>query len=297
MTDERKKVTGHILACGTQIMWGATFVSTKVLLKYFLPVEILFTRAILAFLALWIFFPHRLKVADKRRELGFAAAGFFGIVMYFMMENTALTMTYASNVGIIVACAPFFVAVMVGIFFKSERPGRNFFIGFVIAITGIILISLNGQKSLNLNPAGDFLAFLAMISWGLYSASVKKIEEWNYPTAAVTRRIYFYGIIFLIPVLISQHAMWDMDALKRPEVISNFLFLGVGASAVGFFLWNLSTKWIGAVKTSVYIYVSPVVTVVLSMFVLDEKMTVASVSGSILILVGLIISQKRKKIN
>ena len=127
MTDERKKVTGHILACGTQIMWGATFVSTKVLLKYFLPVEILFTRAVLAFLALWIFFPHRLKVADKKRELGFAAAGFFGIVMYFMMENTALTMTYASNVGIIVACAPFFVAVMVGIFFKSERPGRNFF--------------------------------------------------------------------------------------------------------------------------------------------------------------------------
>ena len=217
--------------------------------------------------------------------------------MYFMMENTALTMTYASNVGIIVACAPFFVAVMVGIFFKSERPGRNFFIGFVIAITGIILISLNGQKSLNLNPAGDFLAFLAMISWGLYSATVKKIEEWNYPTAAVTRRIYFYGIIFLIPVLILQHAMWDMDALKRPEVISNFLFLGVGASAVGFFLWNLSTKWIGVVKTSVYIYVSPVVTVVLSMFVLDEKMTVASVSGSILILIGLIISQKRKKIN
>ena len=69
----------------------------------------------------------------------------------------------------------------------------------MIAITGIILISLNGQKSLNLNPAGDFLAFLAMISWGLYSATVKKIEEWNYPTAAVTRRIYFYGIIFLIP--------------------------------------------------------------------------------------------------
>ncbi len=120
-------------------------------------------------------------------------------------------------------------------------------------------------------PAGDFLAFLAMISWGLYSATVKKIEEWNYPTAAVTRRIYFYGIIFLIPVLILQHAMWDMDALKRPEVISNFLFLGVGASAVGFFLWNLSTKWIGVVKTSVYIYVSPVVTVVLSMFVLMRK--------------------------
>ena len=73
----------------------------------------------------------------------------------------------------------------------------------------------------------------------------------------------------------------------------NFLFLGLGASATGFLLWNLATKWIGAVKTSVYIYVSPVVTVVLSVFVLHEKMTVVSVLGSVLIFVGLVVSQKR----
>lgn len=62
---------------------------------------------------------------------------------------------------------------------------------------------------------------------------------------------------------------------------------------MGFLLWNLSTKWIGAVKTSVYIYVSPVVTVVLSMLVLHEKITLVSLAGSILIFIGLIISQKK----
>ena len=62
MTEERRQITGHILACGTQIMWGATFVSTKVLLNYFLPAEVLFTRAVLAFLALLIFYPHHLHV-------------------------------------------------------------------------------------------------------------------------------------------------------------------------------------------------------------------------------------------
>ena len=280
MTEERRQITGHILACGTQIMWGATFVSTKVLLNYFLPAEVLFTRAVLAFLALLIFYPHHLKLKNPRQELAFAGAGLFGIVLYFMLENTALTMTYASNVGIIVACAPFFVAVMVGIFFKN-------------AIAGVILISMNGQKSFNLNPLGDGLAFLAMISWGAYSALVKKIGEWDYPTIAVTRRIYFYGIIFLIPVLIQQKASWDPDLIRNPQVVGNFLFLGLGASALGFLLWNLATKWIGAVKTSVYIYVSPVVTVVLSVFVLHEKMTVASVIGSALIFAGLIVSQKK----
>ena len=208
MTNDKKQVLGHVMACGTQIMWGATFVSTKVLLQYFLPAEVLFTRAVLAFLALMVIYPHRLKLRDIMQELFFAGAGLFGIVMYFMLENTALTMTYASNVGIIVACAPFFVAVMVGFFFKNEKSGIFFYIGFAVAMAGIIMISMSGQKNLQLNPLGDGLAFLAMISWGCYSALIKKIGEWEYPIVAVTRRVYFYGILFLIPVLIQQKASW-----------------------------------------------------------------------------------------
>ena len=149
MINDKKQILGHLLACGTQIMWGATFVSTKILLKHFLPAEVLFTRAVLAFLLLFLFYPHRLKLKDRRHEVLFAGAGLFGIVLYFMLENTALTMTYASNVGIIVACAPFFVAVVVGFFFPSEQTGWKFYIGFIVAITGVIAISLNGQRNLN----------------------------------------------------------------------------------------------------------------------------------------------------
>lgn len=285
-----KQLLGHILACGTQIMWGATFVSTKVLLNYFQPVEILFIRMLLAVIALFVIDPHPLRLGDRRRELTFAGAGLTGLVLYFLLENTALTMTYASNVGIIVACAPFFVAVMVGIFFK-EKQGKNFYIGFVIAIAGVTMVSVSGKQSFHLNPLGDFLAFLAMISWGAYSAIVKKISEWDYPIVAVTRRIYFYGVILLLPVLLYEEDGWNLNAFREPTVIANLLFLGLCASALGFFLWNLATGWIGAVKTSLYIYVSPIVTVVLSMFVLHEKMTVFSVIGSVCILIGLMISQ------
>ena len=175
MTQNNKKILAHILACCTQIMWGATFVSTKVLLQYFLPVQVLFTRAVLAFLALLIFYPHHLKLKSPKQEFAFAGAGLFGIVLYFMLENTALSMTYASNVGIIVACAPFFVAVMVGFFFKNEKSGLWFYIGFVIA---------------------------------------------------VTRRIYFYGILFLIPVLLIQHASWNVVLFRDTEIAANFLILG-----------------------------------------------------------------------
>ena len=149
----------------------------------------------------------------------------FGLVLYFMLENTALTMTYASNVGIIIALRALFRRRHGGVFFPSEKSGANFYIGFIVAIVGVILISMSGQKNLNINPLGDGLAFLAMISWGCYSALVKKIGEWNYPMIAVTRRIYFYGMLFLLPVLIQQHASWKPALLKKPEVFSNFLFL------------------------------------------------------------------------
>ncbi|MDD2979910.1 MAG: DMT family transporter [Hespellia sp.] len=293
MTEQKKHALGHVMACGTQIMWGATFVSTKVLLSEFSPIEVLMTRAVLALIALLAVFPHRLKIEEKKREFYFAGAALCGIVLYFMLENTALTLTYASNVGIIVTCAPFFVAVMVSIFFKSEKPGKNFYIGFVIAIIGVAMISLNGQGSLHLNPAGDGLAFLAMISWGMYSAFLKKISEWNYPMIAVTRRIYFYGIVFLIPIALVRGASWSLDRFRSPEIWLNFLFLGFCASALGFLLWNISTKWIGAVKTSVYIYISPIVTVVLSVFILHEKLTLVSIAGAVLILSGLILSQQK----
>ena len=65
----------------------------------------------------------------------------------------------------------------------------------------------------------DMLAFMAMISWGFYSAIIKKIGEWDYPTAAVTRRIYFCGMLFLIPVLMWQGVSWDVTVVLSVVIL------------------------------------------------------------------------------
>ena len=135
-----------------------------------------------------------------------------------------------------------------------------------------------------------------MISWGAYSAIVKKISEWQYPIIAVTRRIYFYGLVLLLPVMLIEHGTpWKAENFKNPYIVLNLLFLGLFASALGFLLWNLATDWIGAVKTSLYIYVSPIVTAILSVLILHEHMTAVSVAGSGCILAGLLISQGKWK--
>ena len=128
---ENRNKAGHLCALLTIIIWGTTFISTKILLVDFQPVEILFFRFVMGLLALLIINPHRLKTTTKRQELTFALAGLCGICLYYLLENIALTYTMASNVGVIISVAPFFTAIMSHLFLKEEGKLRaNFFIGF-----------------------------------------------------------------------------------------------------------------------------------------------------------------------
>ena len=117
---ENKRLLGHIAAIFTIIVWGTTFISTKVLLTGFQPVEILFVRLLLGLMALFIVYPHPLKGVTLKQELTFAAAGLTGITMYYLMENIALNLTMASNVGVIVSVSPFFTVILASIFLKEE---------------------------------------------------------------------------------------------------------------------------------------------------------------------------------
>ena len=152
---KNKRLPGHLAAIFTITVWGTTFISTKVLLTDFQPVGILFVRLIMGLMALFIAYPHKMQGVTLKQELTFAAAGLTGISMYYFMENMALTLTMASNVGVIVSVSPFFTIILASIFLKEEGKMRlNFFLGFIVAMIGIALISFNGAK-FQLSPLGD----------------------------------------------------------------------------------------------------------------------------------------------
>ena len=290
-----KKILGHLAALVTILIWGTTFISTKVLLVDFEPIEILFFRFILGFLALVIACPHRMKAVTIRQEFMFAAAGLCGVCLYYLLENIALTYTMASNVGVIISIAPFFTAIFTHLFMKGEEKLRaNFFIGFVVALTGVCLISFHGSR-LQLNPFGDLLAVGAAIVWACYSVLTRKISSFGYHTIQTTRRIFAYGLLFMLPALFLFDCHLEMKRFTNPVYLGNLLFLGLGASALCFVTWNIAVKILGAVKTSIYIYLVPVITIATSTLILQEKVTVMSGAGTILALLGLFLSEYRGK--
>lgn len=291
---KNKQTAGHLSALITVAIWGTTFISTKILLEAFQPVEILFLRFVIGFAALWLVSPRRLKGLSVKQELTFAAAGLSGICLYYLLENVALTYTLASNVGVIVSVVPFFTAIVSRFLLKDEEKLKpSFFIGFLFAMAGICMISFSGS-SVRLNPVGDLLALAAAAVWAFYAVFSKKISSYGYPSVQTTRHCFFYGILFMLPALFLFDFYPEFSRLTRPVYLGNLLFLALGASAICYVTWNFSVKVLGALKTSVYIYLGPVITVAASVLILHERLTLTTVTGMVLTLAGLAISEFRR---
>lgn len=288
-------LSGHLAAFFTVFVWGTTFISTKILLLTFSPVEILFIRFLLGYSALWLAYPKKLVLASPKQEWYLAGAGLCGITLYYLFENIALTLTLASNVGVIISIAPFFTVICSCLFLHEKRPGMRFFAGFIISMAGICLISFNGNTGVSLNPIGDLLSVGAAVIWAFYSTLTKKISTWGHPTVLTTRRIFFYGIVFMIPSLLFMDFHVTAGDFMSIKNILNLVFLSFGASALCFVTWNAAVRMLGTVKTSVYIYITPVVTTVCSALILHEPVTAAAIAGIILTLAGLILSESKRQ--
>ena len=288
---QRKLILAHICAVIVILFWGMTFVSSKVLLKDFTPVEILFNRFVIATLTLLLLAPKALKFISWRVELYSAFCGFYGVTIYFVFENNALRFSNASNVSLIVSTAPLFVAILNRLTDRNARLGKYFLLGFFIAMSGIACLSFS-SLSLQLNPEGDLMALGCAVVWGLYSVYVVNLHRLGISTMVMTIKSFFYAVLCTVPCMFFYGYDLKPDCLLKPVNIVNYLFLAVLASSLSFLIWNKAIAYLGSVKTNVYLYATPVVTAAGAVICIDEKITVYLLLGMVLSIAGLVISQK-----
>ena len=280
----------HLGAVLVMSAWGASFVSTKVLLDNGLhPAEIYVYRFLLAYLLILIVCHKRLWSRTWRDELLFATCGLCGGSIYFIAENTALQYTFATNVSLITSLSPIITTIIIGAIYKSERPKRGFIYGSSIAFVGVACVVLNSSTSLEVRPLGDFLSLLAAIAWSVYSIVLKRLNR-TYSVMFISRKTFFYGIITAIPFVLIEPEIASPAILLRPTVMANLLFLGLFASMLGYVLWAEAIKRLGALTASNYLYFQPIVTMIASALLIDERVTVVGVVGCALIIIGVWLS-------
>ena len=284
------KAIGHIAALFTALVWGITFVSSKVLLESFSPFEILLSRFTIALLVLFILRPRRLRLQRPADELLFAAAGLTGVVAYFLLENIALTMATASNISVTVSVAPMFIAIFATIIGREHALRPTFIIGFFIAMAGIILISFADTSTASVGW-GDLMAIGAAIVWGVYSNIIAVLNDRGYESIAVVKRVFLWGVVIMLGISPFMGVSLDFSRFLNPVNAGNILFLGLLASGCCYITWSYSVNNLGASMAGVYIYLQPAITIVAAILFLGEPFTARIGLGLVLVLAGLLLSE------
>ena len=287
---------GHIVALVVVMIWGGTFVNTRVLIdKGLSPEEIYVLRTLLAYVCIWFISPKKLFCDSLKDELVVFLLGIFGSSLYFLTENYALKLTVVNDVSFIVCTTPLVTTVLALLFLKSVKASLPLVAGSVFALLGVALVIFNGHFVLHLDLLGDFLALAAATSWAIYSLVMKNFSS-HYSPFFITRKVFFYGLITITPVFAVHPWAFPFEQLFTPVIGLNLLYLGVIASFVCFAAWAWVISRLGALRASNYIYFNPVTTVIMSALVLNEHMTPIAYVGSAMILVGVLVANKAKGI-
>lgn len=286
----------HLVAFVTVAIWGTTFVSTKVLMLNGLsPAQIFTLRFSIAYVLMLCFNHRRLFCDSWKDEVKMALLGITGGSLYFLSENEAMNYTTTTNTSLIVCSCPLFATLLVRLVYRdSNRINGIQLLGSLLAFVGMIIVVLNGRFVLHLSPVGDALAFTACICWAIYSLLMKAVSG-DYSAAFITRKVFFYGVLTIIPYYLIIPGFPPLEVFVRPQVIGNLLFLGCLASMICFLTWNWCIAKLGAVKATNWVYFNPITTMIFASWVLGEKITPYFLVGAACILAGMYIADKKTR--
>lgn len=296
------KLTGHVGALITVICWGCSFIASKVLMEggSMTPVEVYVYRFSLAYLMMFALTFKELRSNSWKDELQMALCGICSGTLYFLMENYALLYTSTGNVSLLSSISPIFIAILLSIIYKTHMK-RGEIMGSVLAFFGVAFVitseSISKGLGMEIHPVGDILAILCALSWAVYSIALKRLIP-IYNTFFLTRKLFFYGLITSLPLLIIQKEPLHLKELfdfSQPIFIINLTFLAVMCSSVAYLLWNESMKIIGPLATNNYLYIQPPVTMFAGCMLLGETIYPFAYFGCSLVLIGLLVADKMKK--
>lgn len=288
----------HLVAFATVAIWGCTFVSTKVLMLNGLsPAQIFTLRFLIAYVMMLAVYHSRLWADSWRDELKMMLLGISGGSLYFLSENEAMNFTSTTNTSLIVCSCPLFATLLVRLVYRSTtRISMMQLGGSLLAFAGMVIVVLNGRFVLHLSPLGDALAFTACLSWSLYSLLMKWVSA-KYGAAFITRKVFFYGVLTILPYYIFYPTLPTAAVLTKPVVVGNLAFLGCLASMICFLTWNWCISKLGAVKATNWVYFNPITTMIFASWVLGEKITPYFLAGATCILLGMFVADRSTKTN
>lgn len=281
----------YIIILFSMLFWGMSFVWTKIVLNYYEPITTIFLRLVLSTIILFSGLMLFKKVEKIRKEdyKLFLVSAFFNPFLYFLGENFGVKYSTATISAVIIATIPLFVP-MVAYFALSERLKKINLIGIIISFTGITVMMVNKDLTLNASPFGVACLFLAVGSAVIYSIMLK-ILAGKYSAFTIVAVQNLIGVILFLPIFLVFDYQSFILVKPNVELISSLILLSFFASSLAFVFFTIGTREIGVSKTAVFSNIIPIFTAVFSYFILSEYFNLNKIVGMIIVLFGVFFTQ------
>lgn len=276
------------------LLWGSSYVAFKYAVMSYDPVVVVFARMVLSALVFLCVLPLWRPRTVLRKDLPLMA--FMALCepcLYFLFEGQALTLTSASQAGMVAATLPVLVAVCAGIFLGERLTVRSW-IGLVLAVAGVAWVSVSGYATAaSPNPVrGNFLEFLAMLCAAGYTVSMKRLCA-SYSPWFLTAAQSFAGSVFFFPLLFVPSTALPTTLPVGPTLA--VVYLGVCISIGAYGLYNFGISKLPAWQASAFINLIPVFSIFLGWLCLGEHINLNQFLGAVLVFCGVIMSQDRRR--
>ncbi len=269
--------------------------ATKAALREISPPTLLFARFGLGagLLVLLVTLSGSKPLPPRDTWLALALMGFIGVFLHHMLQAYALTMTTATHAGWLIGLIPIWSAVLAAVLLK-ERFGGMKLAGLVGGFIGALLVITRGQISggtLQLpGTRGDFLILLSTINWAVYSVVGRDTLKRLGSTRA-TAGSMLLGWLMLMPLFLFKSGWRELPHLSMTGW-GAILFLGIGCSGLGYLFWYSALERIEVSRVAAFLYIQPLVTLTAAVILLNERVTVTTVIGGLVVLLSVFIIQR-----
>lgn len=280
------------------VIWGAGFVFTKYALSYFTPVFVVFVRfAIgLVILGFTVISRNEFKFPNYRELPYLIITGFIGVTFHQWLQATGLVTASATTSAWIVSIIPVFTFIL-GLIFLRERGTPINWLGIILSFMGIIWVISQGRPISSFSKTfvtyGDILIFISAINWAVFSILSRRGLK-KYPPALMMFYIMFFGLVFSgLWLLTSQNGFLSSGNGNVLEAIVSLLALGLFGSGLAYIFWYDALKVLPAYQLSIFIYLEPIVTMILAAALIREPITGSTIFGGAITILGIILVNKR----
>ncbi|MBE0478444.1 DMT family transporter [Candidatus Aerophobetes bacterium] len=282
----------------TVLVWGSSFAAIKVVLDEISPLGLSFLRSLLATVALLslVGFAEgfvRLKKALREKFCYFIFLGATGVALFNILQNIGIQHTFSGVASVLLATNPIFVLLLGAIFLQERIRSKKLF-GILLGFSGCALIIFGGKNITSFFLSGSFggnlLVLLSALCWGLYVIMNKKILGEYSPLLLTTSAFIFGSLLLFLPYLFSYDV--SLFLIISPACWLLVIYLGFISSGLTYLLWNYALKRLEASRASVFLFLVPVVAIILGKVLLAEKITLSIVTGAPLVFLGIYLVER-----